>query len=84
MERGAEPAVAFSVPLKVDARAAHNWDEAHWYFRKPGSPCHNSKSQDGKQERSGIISGRIHHYNSVYSAQDQRAPRPWFWTRNLL
>jgi DNA polymerase-1 len=29
MERAAEPAVAFSVPLKVDARAAHNWDEAH-------------------------------------------------------
>lgn len=23
------PAVALSVPLKVDARAAHNWDEAH-------------------------------------------------------
>ncbi len=29
MERAAEPAVAFSVPLKVEARAAHNWDEAH-------------------------------------------------------
>ena len=29
MERAAEPAVAFSVPLKVDARAAQNWDEAH-------------------------------------------------------
>jgi DNA polymerase-1 len=29
MERAAEPAVAFSVPLKVDARAAANWDEAH-------------------------------------------------------
>ena len=29
MERAALPAVAFSVPLKVDARAAHNWDEAH-------------------------------------------------------
>ncbi len=29
MEHAAEPAVAFSVPLKVDARAAHNWDEAH-------------------------------------------------------
>ncbi|MGO9484119.1 MAG: DNA polymerase I [Rhodomicrobium sp.] len=29
MERAAGPAVAFSVPLKVDARAAHNWDEAH-------------------------------------------------------
>jgi len=29
MERSAEPAVAFSVPLKVDARAARNWDEAH-------------------------------------------------------
>ncbi len=29
MERAAEPAVAFSVPLKVDARAARNWDEAH-------------------------------------------------------
>jgi DNA polymerase-1 len=23
------PAVALRVPLKVDARAAHNWDEAH-------------------------------------------------------
>jgi len=29
MERAAEPAVAFAVPLKVDARAAYNWDEAH-------------------------------------------------------
>jgi DNA polymerase-1 len=29
MERAAEPAVALSVPLKVDARAASNWDEAH-------------------------------------------------------
>ena len=29
MEKAAEPAVAFSVPLKVDARAAQNWDEAH-------------------------------------------------------
>jgi DNA polymerase-1 len=29
MERSAEPAVFFSVPLKVDARAAANWDEAH-------------------------------------------------------
>ena len=29
MERAAEPAVALSVPLVVDARAAHNWDEAH-------------------------------------------------------
>jgi DNA polymerase I len=29
MEHAAEPAVAFSVPLKVDARSAHNWDEAH-------------------------------------------------------
>ena len=29
MEHAAEPAVAFSVPLKVDARAASNWDEAH-------------------------------------------------------
>jgi DNA polymerase I len=29
MERAAEPAVAFSVPLKVDGRAASNWDEAH-------------------------------------------------------
>jgi DNA polymerase I len=29
MERAAEPAVALSVPLKVDARAATNWDEAH-------------------------------------------------------
>jgi len=29
MERAAEPAVALSVPLVVDARAASNWDEAH-------------------------------------------------------
>jgi DNA polymerase-1 len=29
MERAAEPAVSFSVPLVVDARAAANWDEAH-------------------------------------------------------
>ena len=29
MARAAEPAVALSVPLVVDARAAANWDEAH-------------------------------------------------------
>ncbi|MEO8926868.1 MAG: DNA polymerase, partial [Caulobacteraceae bacterium] len=29
MERAAEPAVSFSVPLVVEARAAANWDEAH-------------------------------------------------------
>jgi DNA polymerase-1 len=29
MERAAEPAVALSVPLVVEARAAINWDEAH-------------------------------------------------------
>ncbi|WP_296817497.1 DNA polymerase, partial [Brevundimonas sp.] len=29
METAAEPAVALSVPLTVDARAAGNWDEAH-------------------------------------------------------
>jgi DNA polymerase-1 len=29
MEGAAEPAVQFSVPLVVDARAAPNWDEAH-------------------------------------------------------
>ncbi|MFN3512330.1 MAG: DNA polymerase I [Phenylobacterium sp.] len=29
MERAAEPAVALSVPLVVDARAAPNWDDAH-------------------------------------------------------
>jgi DNA polymerase-1 len=29
MEQAAEPAVALSVPLVVDARAATNWDEAH-------------------------------------------------------
>jgi DNA polymerase-1 len=29
MERAAEPAVALSVPLTVDARWAKNWDEAH-------------------------------------------------------
>jgi len=29
MERAAEPAVSFSVPLLVEARAAGNWEEAH-------------------------------------------------------
>ncbi|MGL3608771.1 DNA polymerase I [Rhizobium sp. G187] len=29
MENAAMPAVDMRVPLKVDARAAHNWDEAH-------------------------------------------------------
>ena len=29
MEQAPLPAVALSVPLKVDARAAQNWDEAH-------------------------------------------------------
>ena len=29
MERAAEPAVAISVPLVVEARAASNWDDAH-------------------------------------------------------
>ncbi len=29
MEKAPEPAVALHVPLKVDARAADNWDEAH-------------------------------------------------------
>jgi DNA polymerase-1 len=29
MERAADPAVALSVPLVVEARAAANWDEAH-------------------------------------------------------
>jgi DNA polymerase-1 len=29
MEQAAMPAVAMSVPLQVDANAAHNWDEAH-------------------------------------------------------
>jgi DNA polymerase-1 len=29
MERAAEPAVALSVPLVVEAKAAHTWDEAH-------------------------------------------------------
>ena len=29
MERAAGPAVALSVPLVVDARAASNWDDAH-------------------------------------------------------
>lgn len=29
MENAAEPAVQLAVPLKVDARAAKNWDEAH-------------------------------------------------------
>jgi DNA polymerase-1 len=29
MEDAPMPAVSLSVPLSVDARAAHNWDEAH-------------------------------------------------------
>ncbi|WP_377277373.1 DNA polymerase I [Rhizobium sp. R86522] len=29
MENAAMPAVSMRVPLRVDARAAHNWDEAH-------------------------------------------------------
>jgi DNA polymerase-1 len=29
MEEAPMPAVSLSVPLSVDARAAHNWDEAH-------------------------------------------------------
>jgi DNA polymerase-1 len=29
MEEAPLPAVAISVPLRVDARAADNWDEAH-------------------------------------------------------
>ena len=29
MEKAAGPAVALTVPLVVDARAAGNWDEAH-------------------------------------------------------
>ena len=29
MEKACEPALKLSVPLKVDARAANNWDEAH-------------------------------------------------------
>ena len=29
MENAAMPAISMRVPLKVDARAAHNWDEAH-------------------------------------------------------
>ncbi|MCA1405791.1 DNA polymerase I [Ensifer sp. IC3342] len=29
MENAAMPALSMKVPLKVDARAAHNWDEAH-------------------------------------------------------
>jgi DNA polymerase-1 len=29
MEEAPLPALALSVPLKVDARAARNWDEAH-------------------------------------------------------
>ena len=29
MEGAAKPAVALTVPLVVDARAAGNWDEAH-------------------------------------------------------
>jgi DNA polymerase-1 len=29
MEGAALPALALKVPLRVDARAAHNWEEAH-------------------------------------------------------
>ena len=29
MQKAPEPAVRFSVPIKVDARAARNWEEAH-------------------------------------------------------
>jgi len=29
MEEATMPAVSMRVPLKVDARAAANWDEAH-------------------------------------------------------
>ena len=29
MENAAHPAVNLTVPLQVDAHAAHNWDEAH-------------------------------------------------------
>ncbi len=29
MEHAAMPAISLAVPLHVDARAAHNWDEAH-------------------------------------------------------
>jgi DNA polymerase-1 len=29
MEKSSEPAVRLTVPIKVDAHAAHNWDEAH-------------------------------------------------------
>ncbi|MCB8828939.1 DNA polymerase I, partial [Escherichia coli] len=29
MVNAAMPAISLSVPLQVDARAAHNWDEAH-------------------------------------------------------
>jgi DNA polymerase-1 len=29
MEEAPMPALSLSVPLQVDARAAHNWDEAH-------------------------------------------------------
>jgi DNA polymerase-1 len=29
METAADPAVRLTVPIKVDAHSAHNWDEAH-------------------------------------------------------
>jgi DNA polymerase I len=29
MEKAPEPAVALTVPLKVDAKAADNWEAAH-------------------------------------------------------
>jgi DNA polymerase-1 len=29
MEKAPEPAIRFSIPIKVDARAAQNWEEAH-------------------------------------------------------
>ena len=29
MEKAAEPAVAFRIPIRVDVRSAQNWEEAH-------------------------------------------------------
>jgi DNA polymerase-1 len=29
MERACEPVLQLAVPLRVDAKAADNWDEAH-------------------------------------------------------
>ena len=43
MEDAPMPALSLSVPLQVDARAAHNWDEAH--FTAPARSLRSSRSR---------------------------------------